>query len=330
MTEVVWKPLAGSQSLVMACPCHHILYEGTRGPGKTDAQVMFFRKNVGIGYGAFWRGVIFDREYKNLDDLIAKSQRWYPKFFDGAKFLASKSDYRWVWPTGEELLFRQIKKIADYWKHHGQEYPFIGWNELTKYPTPELYDLMMSCNRSSFLPEEHSPVDINGWRKLLPPIPQVVFSTTNPMGAGHNWVKRRFIDVAEPGEVVRTETEVFNPRTQQREVIVKTQVRIFGSYRENRYLSPEYVAELESIKEENRRRAWLWGGTGTLWPAAPLTTCGGRTSFYRASKSRGAGELTALSTGVLRTRLASGGGPRRMGKRRFFLMGAPFAPPREP
>lgn len=258
--NVVWQPLPGSQSLAMSCPCHHILYEGTRGPGKTDAQLMFFRKYVGLGYGRFWRGVIFDREYKNLDDLVAKSLRWYPKFHDGAKFLASKSDYKWVWPTGEELLFRQIKRPSDYWNYHGQEFPFIGWNELSKYPTPELYDAMMSCNRSSFLPEEHSPINpLTGERELLPPIPLVVFSTTNPYGAGHNWIKSRFIDVAEPGQVVRKEINVFNPQTQKRETIVKTQVRIFGSYKENRYLSPEYVAELESIKDENKRRAWLWG-----------------------------------------------------------------------
>lgn len=258
--KVVWKPLPGSQTLALSCPCHHILYEGTRGPGKTDAQLMFFRKYVGLGYGRFWRGVIFDREYKNLNDLISKSQRWFHAFGDGAKFLASPSEYRWVWPTGEELLFRQIKTRSDYWKYHGQEFPFIGWNELTKYPTPELYDLMMSCNRSSFVPEEHSPIDPKtGQRRLLPEIPLVVFSTTNPYGPGHNWVKQRFIDVAEPGQIVRRTVNVFNPRTQRRENVVKTQVRIFGSYKENRYLSPEYIAELESITDENRRRAWLWG-----------------------------------------------------------------------
>jgi len=84
-----------------------ILYEGTRGPGKTDAQLMAFRKHVGRGYGRFWRGVIFDREYKNLDDLISKSLRWFPQL-DGPKpkFLSSTSDLKWVWETGEELLFR--------------------------------------------------------------------------------------------------------------------------------------------------------------------------------------------------------------------------------
>jgi hypothetical protein len=114
------------------------MYTGARGPGKTDTQLMRFRRNVGVGYGPFWRGVIFDREYKNLDDLVNKSRRWFNQFGDGARFLSSAQDYKWTWPTGEELLFRAIKKLDDYWNYHGQEFPFIGWNELCKYPTLEL------------------------------------------------------------------------------------------------------------------------------------------------------------------------------------------------
>lgn len=257
--RIVWRPLPGSQVLAMACPADIILFEGTRGPGKTDSQLMRFRRNVGRGYGRFWRGVIFDREYKNLDDLVSKSLRWFPQFGDGARFLSSRSDFRWVWPTGEELLFRQMKKKVDYWNYHGQEFPFIGWNEITKQPTSELFDMMMSCNRSSFLPAEHSPQDEDGNIIMLPEIPLEVFATTNPYGPGHMWVKRRFIDPVEPGQLQRKEIEVFNPRTQDRETIVKTTARIFGSYKENRYLAPEYVAELESIKDENKRKAWLWG-----------------------------------------------------------------------
>ena len=257
---VIWEPLPGSQLWAITCQCNHILYEGTRGPGKTDAQIMYFRNYVGMGYGEFWRGIIFDREYKNLDDLISKSKRWFRQFGDGAKFISSASQLKWVWPTGEELLFRQMKTEQDYWNYHGQEFPFIGWNELTKQPTSELYDMAMSLNRASFLPEKHSPINSEtGKIELLPEIPLVVFSTTNPYGVGHNWVKARFIDPAPPGQVVELKTDVFNPRTQQREEVVKTQVRLFGSYKENIYLSPEYVAELESITDPNKRAAWLWG-----------------------------------------------------------------------
>ncbi len=226
----------------------------------TDAQLMFFRRFVGIGFGRFWRGVIFDKEYKNLDDIISKSKRWFPMFGDGAKFISSASQLKWVWPTGEELMLRTMKNIDDYEKFHGQEFPFIAWNELTKRPTSDCYDAMMSCNRSSFVPKLHSPIDNDtGEIDLLPEIPLVVFSTTNPYGPGHNWVKQRFIDAAPPGQVVKITKDVFNPRTGIREPITKTQVRLFGSYKENKYLSPEYVLELESIKDPNKRKAWLEG-----------------------------------------------------------------------
>lgn len=262
--DVAWKPLPGSQALAVACPCNVLLYEGSRGPGKTEAQLMAFRSRVGKGYGRYWRGVIFDREYKNLDDLISKSERNYPLFRDGARFLRSKSDYKWVWPTGEELQFRQFSKEGDYWNYHGQEYPFIGWNELSKFATPKPFDLMLSCNRTGFIPEEHTPRNEDGTYatpdgKPLADIPLFVFATTNPYGPGHGWVKKRFIDPAEPGAIVTETTNVYNPRTGKRQDITRTQTRLFGSYRENRYLSPEYVAVLESISDPNRRKAWLHG-----------------------------------------------------------------------
>lgn len=270
--RVVWSPLPGSQALAVSCPCHEILYHGTRGPGKTDAQLMAFRKNVGRGYGKYWRGVIFDREYKNLDDLVAKSKKWFPQFKDGAFFKESPKDYKWVWPTGEELLFRAGCKESDYDSYHGHEYPFIGFNELTKQPNRKFYDAMHSCNRSSFLPAEHSPDPLHP----LPEIPLVFFSTTNPHGAGHNWVKSQFIDAAGPGRVVRMVREIYNPRTKQKEKITRTQVHIFGSYRENRYLAPEYIAVLDAEKDPNKRKAWLegdWnivagGALDDLWDAA--------------------------------------------------------------
>lgn len=264
-TRVVWSPLPGSQALAVSCPCHEVLYHGTRGPGKTDAQLMAFRKNVGRGYGKFWRGVIFDKEYKNLDDLVAKSKKWFPQFNDGAFFKESPKDYKWVWPTGEELLFRAGYKPSDYDAYHGHEYPFIGFNELTKQSNRKFYDAMHSCNRSSFLPLEHTPRDqktgayLTPDGKPLPEIPLVFFSTTNPHGPGHNWVKSEFIDRTPPGVINRVTREIFNPRTKQKEPVTRMLTHIFGSYRENRYLAPEYIAVLDAETDPNRRKAWLEG-----------------------------------------------------------------------
>lgn len=271
-----------SQEWALWSPCDITLYTGTRGPGKSDCQLMYFRQFVGQGYGPYWRGVIFDRQYKNLDDLVSKSKRWFPVFEDGAKFLESKADYKWVWPTGEELMFRSAETIKDYVNFHGQEFPFIGWNELTNYQTLDLFDMMMSCNRSSYIPEvngyigstikavfdQHDypslthPVElgVNPKDGSLPkPIPLRVFATTNPFGVGHNAVKQRFIDPAPYGAVVKSTTRLYNPRTKQDEDVTRSQVAIFGSWRENIYLDPKYIATLKAVKDPNLRRAWEMG-----------------------------------------------------------------------
>lgn len=245
--NVVWKPLPGtggktsSQSLILSCPANEVLSDGTRGGAKTESQLMRFRRNVGK-YGPFWRGLILDREYKNLDDIVARGNRLFPLFNDGGKWHASKADYKWTWPSGEELLVRSIKDPADYGNFHGQEFPFIGWNELTKFPDSMLYDKMMSCNRCG-----------------RPDVPLWVHSTTNPSGPGHTWVKKRFIDPAPAGKLIRVTTNAFNPATQEYEDIVTTRVRIFSSYKENVYLSPQYIAGLENITNQNLKKAWLYG-----------------------------------------------------------------------
>ena len=268
--EVVWAPLPGSQELAIDSRADITLYTGTRGPGKTDTQLMKFRRYVGQGYGSFWRGVILDQEYKNLDDLVQKSKRWFPRFEDGAEFKEAKSDYKWVWPSGEELLFRSAENVNDYYKYHGHEYPFLGWNELTKYQTLDLFDMMMSCNRSSYLPEVNGFIgsprleEING--KLLPvnpdtgllpdPIPLITFATTNPFGIGHNAVKRRFIDPVPYGVVLRNKVKIFDPKVKQDVEVEKTQVTLFGHHRENPFLDTKYLINLSTDKDPNRRKAW--------------------------------------------------------------------------
>lgn len=275
--NAVWTPLPGSQSLSLSCPCNEVLFEGTRGPGKTAAQLARFRRNVGVGYGSFWRGIIFDVEYKNLADIIAQSKRMYRLFGDGARFLSSGAELKWVWRTGEELLFRFGSEEDDYWDHHGQEFPFIGFNELTKQPNSDLYEAMFSCRRSSFRPEDH-PVTIDGdflretglikfvnknhkkaIQRFLPKIPLETFSTTNPYGVGHRWVKKRFIDPVPRGTVFRDTQTVFNPQTKQNEEITLTRVALHGSYKENPYLDPQYIATLMAIRDPNKRAAWVDG-----------------------------------------------------------------------
>lgn len=230
--KVIWAPHEGSQTRFLTCPIKEILYEGTRGPGKTDALLMKFAQHVGRGYGEAWRGIIFRREYKHLDDVVAKSKKWFKRIFPKARFLSSKGDYKWVFPDGEELLLRAMKDPDDYWNYHGHEYPFIGWEELTNWPNDLCYTVMKACNRSSTMG-----------------VPRFYCSTANPYGAGHGWVKERFIDIGPP------ETIVSDDEGNKR-------VRIHGYLEENSHLmeaDPAYAKELDAIENPELRKAWREG-----------------------------------------------------------------------
>ncbi len=252
--NVVIEPQPGGQCLALSCPCNEVLFEGTRGSMKTATQLMKFRSYVGKGYGAFWKGVIFDVAYKNLDDIIAQSKKLFNKFDDGARFLSSNSVLKWVWPTGEELLFRYELNADGYWNYHGQEFPFIGHNELTKRADSEFYESMFSCMRSSFRPQDYPLED----GTLLPPIPLMCFSTTNPFGVGHTWVKKRFIDPVPRGTINRSSQEVPNINGGV-DVVTLTRVAIHGSWKENKFLDSTYIALLMNIKDPNKKKAWVNG-----------------------------------------------------------------------
>lgn len=230
--RVVWKPYEGtSQELFLSCPIFECCYEGTRGPGKTDCLLMDYAQFVGRGYGPAWSGVLFREEYKELADVVKKSKKWFRQIFPGARFLESKSDYKWVFPDGEELSFRAAKKADDYWNYHGHEYPWVGWEELTNWPSDELYLSMMSVCRSSH-----------------PGMPRHYRSTCNPYGVGHNWVKSRFIDPMPRGIIAKDKDG-------------RERVCIHGSISENRFLienDPDYIKSLEA-QTGAKREAWLLG-----------------------------------------------------------------------
>lgn len=196
--------------------------------------IMDFVREVGKGFGSSWRGILFRREYKDLDDVVKKIDEWMPKLF-GTKFrmLHSKSEYRAEWDTGEALLLRHLESVADYPNYHGHEYPWLGFEELTQWEDLDAYLKMQSCCRST-----------------QRGIPCRVRATTNPYGPGHNNVKKRFQIPQKMGKVVSVPGEM--PR-----------VAINGSVYENFLLThaqPNYLTILsQSTKNPAERKAWIEG-----------------------------------------------------------------------
>lgn len=233
----VWVPQAGSQTKFLNCPFFEVLYEGTRGPGKTDGLIMDFCQDVGKGYGADWKGIIFRQTYKQLADVIAKTRKWIPQMFPGAKY--NSSEHHWTFPGGEMLLLRQFMRDDDYWNYHGHEYPWQGWEELCNWHTDTGYKRMMSCCRST-----------------NPKVPRKIRATTNPYGPGHNWVKMRF----------RLPYSRYKPITDSYDEDGKlepTRIAIFGSIYENKLLlasDPDYVDRIRaSARNAAEVAAWIYG-----------------------------------------------------------------------
>jgi hypothetical protein len=232
-----WSPQRGSQVLFMSCPVFEVLYEGTRGPGKTDALIMDFAQDVGKGYGEDWRGILFRRSRPELRDIIAKTRKWFKKIFPSAQY--NKVEKTWTWPDGEQLILAHIRNESDYWSYHGHAYPWIAFEELTTWPDDGAYRKMMSCCRSS-----------------NPLVPRKYRATCNPYGPGHNWVKRRFRLPGHRGIVIRDAVDSQGLPEPER-------VAIHGNIIENQILlqaDPGYISRIRaSARNASEAAAWIEG-----------------------------------------------------------------------
>lgn len=232
-TIPIFMVMPGSQQLFLECPVYECLYTGSRGFGKSLSLLMDYAKEVGKGYGKAWRGILFRRQFGDLDDIVRKIEEWFPQMWPGFRFLKSKSEYSATWPTGEALLLRHMRGPDDYEDYHGHEYPWIGWEELTQWPDDKAYKLMFSCSRP---PRQGVPCRVR--------------STTNPSGAGHNWVKKRFKLPDYAGKIIRIPGE-------------RDRVAIQGALSENFILlhtEPHYAINIaNAAKSPAQKEAWLYG-----------------------------------------------------------------------
>jgi hypothetical protein len=81
-------------------------------------------------------------------------------------------------------------------------------------------------------------------------------ATGNPGGPGHQWVKARYIDPNPAGWEIQKFTYE-NPWT--RETIEQDRVFIPSKLQDNKFLGPEYVANLQMVGSDTLVRAWLEG-----------------------------------------------------------------------
>lgn len=229
--KYAWAPQPGPQAEAISVRWLDVLlFGGARGGGKSDYLLGDFLQDV-ERYNKNWQGVLFRKSYKELEEIISRSQDLYP--MTGAIYRVK--DTEWKWSNGASLKFRHMeneKNVSDY---QGHQYTWIGWDEIGNWSTSACFDALIACLRwgAADVPEKR------------------IRCSGNPGGPGHEWVKSRFIDKNIHGyEIIEDKKSgleyMFIPsRVQDNKILMER--------------DPNYVKRLNAVGSPQLVRAWLEG-----------------------------------------------------------------------
>lgn len=225
--RIIWQPDPGPQTALVSCPVFEVFYGGARGGGKTDGVLGEFVIHADE-YGEHAIGLMIRRTRVELVETIERSKQIYGPL--GAKYQEQAS--MWRFPNGARLRFAYLERDSDADAYQGHSYTRVYVEEIGNFPsaTP-IYKLMATLRSGAG-------------------VPCAFRATGNPGGAGHQWVKARYIDPAPSGWKIIIEQ--FNGISRER-VFIPSRVN------DNQHLGSEYVANLHMSGSAELVRAWLEG-----------------------------------------------------------------------
>ncbi len=214
------------------CPAQDKLLEGTRGGAKTTTLLADYERYVGCGFGEKYKGILFRTEFRELQEIKARAK----EMFCGSKWQAipvGNAPMIVKFPSGENLTITIMKDQKQENLLVGQEYPWIGYDEVTMVANQEVYTNLIGANRTTL------------------PIPSRLTSTCNPWGIGRDWVKKLFKIGETPDSTIFTNE------------YGRAACHIFSSIFDNPYLlnsvdGVNYLKALARLPEE-KKQAWLYG-----------------------------------------------------------------------
>lgn len=235
----IWQPHEGVQTEFLKANEDEVLFSGGRGSGKSDCLIV---DPLRYCSNKNFRGLIIRRTMPELRELIGRAKDIYPRAYPGCKW--KEMEKLFVFPSGARMEFGYCSNIDDALRYQGQEYTWLGIDEITQYPDDEILEKLKLSLRS---PD--------------PAIPIYIRATTNPSGVGRGWVKERWVDLAPSGErvtiVVPTSLGDMKITRKWFQSTVKDNPALLDN-------NPQYLASLANISNENLRRQWLEGD----WDAA--------------------------------------------------------------
>ena len=200
-----------------------VLFGGAAGGGKSYAQVYDAVRFAWACPGS--RQLILRRTMPELEaTLIPLLLTHYPREW----YQYSATLRTCVFQNASTIQFGYCRRKNDVYRYQSAEYDVIRFDELTHF-AEEAYVYLISRVRGA-----------NDF-------PKQIKSATNPGGVGHEWVKRRFIDVGPPDceHCLKTGSRIFLP--------ARVEDNLFLMVRD-----PGYKTRLENLGE-SEKRALLYG-----------------------------------------------------------------------
>jgi hypothetical protein len=202
-----------------------VFFGGARGGGKSWGVIGDWALHS-HEYGADAVGLMIRRTRIELLDLFEQARAVYTKV--GAT--ATYSPLRIIMPNGARITFAYLERDPDAEQYQGHNYTRIYCEEIGNFPSPVPIMKLMATLRSGA------------------GVPVGIRMTGNPGGAGHQWVRARYIDPAPMGWRV-----IVDEATGLERIYIPSRVT------DNQYLGADYVQRLKASGSPELVRAWLEG-----------------------------------------------------------------------
>jgi predicted phage terminase large subunit-like protein len=180
-----WMTPSPQQAYFMIVPVKEALLGGQAGGGKSSGLLAAALQYVMCpGYSA----LLLRRSFTDLTlpgSLIPLSHEWLTKtpwMRKNARW--NGADFKWTFSSGAVLQFGYINNATDKYRYQSSNFLYVGYDELTQFPEDDYLYLFSRLRKST-----------------TTNIPLRMRAATNPGGIGHDWVKRRFLEVRVPDRV---------------------------------------------------------------------------------------------------------------------------------
>jgi hypothetical protein len=238
LQKIIWEPQQGPQTALLECPVFEVFYGGARGGGKTESSIGDWLQHSAM-YGENAIGIFFRRKLTQLAEVIARTKQLFPKL--GATY--NEQQKTWTMANGARLKFAYLERDSDAEEYQGHSYTRVYVEEVTNFPSPAPIDKLRATLRSGA------------------GVPVGMRLTGNPGGAGHNWVKARYITPNPKGyQIITEEMEIEVDGVKQ--IVSLDRVFIPSKIADNVLLmrnDPTYILRLRQSGSEALVKAWLEG-----------------------------------------------------------------------